>query len=183
MENPFPGMNPYLEHSDLWRSVHGLLIAKATEALNSTLPKKYYARNDIRTYQATERDVYPDVSVDIVRETKSVYHAGTAVADPPAAPATAKYNFFEMREGFIEIRLSSDNKKVTVIELLSHANKAGGEGRRLYLQKQIEMMESDINFVEIDLLRRGQHTVALPAKEIEVKTTSDYLPSLTHPNN
>ena len=52
---------------------------------------------------------------------------------------------------------------VTTIEVLSPRNKtAGSEGRKLYRQKQREILSSDTHLLEIDLLRAGQHTVAAP---------------------
>lgn len=39
---------------------------------------------------------------------------------------------------------------------------AGSESNRLYRQKQREVLSSQIGLIEIDLLRHGQHTVAVP---------------------
>jgi hypothetical protein len=49
-----------------------------------------------------------------------------------------------------------------VIEVLSPANKRPGPGRDLYLRKQDEILASTANLVEIDLLRDGDPTVAIP---------------------
>ncbi|MGH3577865.1 MAG: DUF4058 family protein, partial [Mycobacterium sp.] len=50
-----------------------------------------------------------------------------------------------------------------VIEVLSPANKAAGsEGRRLYLAKQRQLLESQTHLLEIDVLRQGEHTAAPP---------------------
>src|SRR6266513_2593473 len=117
-------MDPYLEHSDLWRSVHGLFISEATRALNLLLPEKYYARNDVRTYETSDRFVYPDVNIELVREQRAQYRTGTSIAEPPDEPAVAHFLPFEMREDFLEIRATADSRKVTIIELLSHSNKA-----------------------------------------------------------
>ena len=56
---------------------------------------------------------------------------------------------------------------MTVIELLSPSNKRSGEWRSAYLQKQMSYMESSVNLVEIDFLRQGQHTVAVPDYALE----------------
>lgn len=73
----------------------------------------------------------------------------------------------EQREVFLEIRdPESGDRVVTTIELLSHANKAAGtDGRDLYLRKQREMLESAVNLVEIDLLRAGRHSTAVPKRD------------------
>jgi hypothetical protein len=46
---------------------------------------------------------------------------------------------------------------VTVIELLSPANKrAGADGRREYLRKREQILQSTVHLVEIDLLLKGE---------------------------
>lgn len=60
-----------------------------------------------------------------------------------------------VREAFLEIR-SQDDRVVTVIEILSPANKVPGEGRDLYQRKRMRILGSLTNLVEIDLLRVGQ---------------------------
>jgi hypothetical protein len=69
----------------------------------------------------------------------------------------------EVRQPFLEIRdLRAGKRVVTVIEILSPANKRRGAGHDLYLQKQSEILVSDAHLVEIDLLRAGEPTVAIP---------------------
>ena len=52
---------------------------------------------------------------------------------------------------------------MTCIELLSLSNKTPGEhGRYLYLRKQREILYGKVHLVEIDLLRGGEHTTAVP---------------------
>jgi len=41
MPIPFPGMNPYLEHPDLWPEVHQKLMAALAETLQTQLPPVY----------------------------------------------------------------------------------------------------------------------------------------------
>ncbi len=68
-------------------------------------------------------------------------------------------------ETFVEIYCGprSERRLVTSIELLSLTNKTPGEhGRDLYLRKQREILESKVHLVEIDLLRDGEHTTAVP---------------------
>ncbi|HLK58913.1 MAG TPA: DUF4058 family protein, partial [Chthonomonadaceae bacterium] len=68
---------------------------------------------------------------------------------------------------------------VTVIEVLSPANKApGSEGRREYQQKQRELLHSDTHLLEIDLLRHGAHSVAAPLENLPPRDTWDYIISL-----
>ncbi len=49
---------------------------------------------------------------------------------------------------------------ITVIELLSPANKQSPAGRRQYLKKQSELLAAGVNLVEIDLLRGGTWVMA-----------------------
>jgi len=70
----------------------------------------------------------------------------------------------EVREPFLQIfsRLEGE-RLVTTVEVLSPSNKTpGSPGRDLYLRKQREVLGSQTNLVEIDLLRGGEHTTAVP---------------------
>jgi hypothetical protein len=78
-------------------------------------------------------------------------------------------------ESYLEIREHGGGKVITVIEFLSPANKSGGEGQKLYLQKQRELLQSDANLVEIDLLRSGTRVIAFPEHRIPAQHRGDYL--------
>ena len=68
-----------------------------------------------------------------------------------------------VRHVFVQIRDRDTRSVVTVIEVLSPGNKqAGSDGRREYLNKRALALQSDVNLVEIDLLRDG---VRLPMGE------------------
>jgi Protein of unknown function (DUF4058) len=70
----------------------------------------------------------------------------------------------EVRETLLEIHAQPGGERlVATIEVLSLANKTpAGHGRTPYLQKQQEVLQSQVHLVEIDLLRGGQHTTAVP---------------------
>jgi hypothetical protein len=61
------------------------------------------------------------------------------------------------REGnkYLKIKETRSERIVTVIELLSPANKQPGEDREAYLAKRNEYLATGTNLVEIDLLRAG----------------------------
>ena len=40
-DNPFPGMNPYLENSDIWPDFHNELIGQLRDVLGPQLPDRY----------------------------------------------------------------------------------------------------------------------------------------------
>ena len=63
----------------------------------------------------------------------------------------------EHREYFLVLRDRETLRIVTLIELLSPSNKrAGSDGREQYLDKREEVVQSQTNLVELDLLRGGQ---------------------------
>jgi hypothetical protein len=58
--------------------------------------------------------------------------------------------------------------------VLSPANKLPGEGQRLYRQKQQELCAAQVSLVEIDLLRKGERVLSLPAERMPRKLQSTY---------
>jgi hypothetical protein len=63
----------------------------------------------------------------------------------------------EQRERYIAIVSLPNRELVTVIELLSPANKrVGADGRREYLRKREQILQSAVHLVEIDLLLKGE---------------------------
>jgi hypothetical protein len=185
MPSPFPGMDPYLEDSEIWRGVHHYFITFTASALNTVLPPRYVAAVDERLYLVQpDRDIYPDVRVQQVHRGRSAKHpssvgsTATVAADPPWV---LNVEPVEVSEGFIDIILPAEGRRViTTIEFLSPSNKrTGSEGRELYRAKQHEVLASDTHLVEIDLLRRGEHTVAAPLQSLLRKGAWDYLVSLS----
>ena len=75
----------------------------------------------------------------------------------------------EERLGYIEIRDKSSRELVTVVELLSPANKRPGADREQYLTKRRRLLQSSTHLVEIDLLR------AWPRMPVERLPACDYL--------
>src|SRR5438874_8759234 len=128
MPSPFPGMDPYLEHSSLWSGVHQGLITNARAALNRMLPPQYVADIGERLYVVQpERSIYPDV---VVVERPPAPPPGSlgagqavgAMASDPRWVLTVQPA--EIREVFIEILATADESRViTVIEVLSPSNK------------------------------------------------------------
>ena len=166
-ENPFPGMNPYLEHPRLWSGVHHGFIATLRAELNQMLPEQYVADVDERVYVEradTARVIYPDVTISrpVSTPRSTQEPRAVALADPPVKVELHPY---PVREPFIQIYAIRKGKRelVTVIELLSPANKTpGAQGRELYLQKQRDLIRSTTHLMEIDLLHEGEHTVLVP---------------------
>jgi hypothetical protein len=60
------------------------------------------------------------------------------------------------KEAYVEVRQRSDGRLITLIEVVSPANKITKEGRRLYLERRDEVRKMNANIVEIDLVLQGQ---------------------------
>ncbi|QZZ19129.1 DUF4058 family protein [Leptothermofonsia sichuanensis E412] len=159
MPSPFPGMNPYLENPVLWREVHKLLIAELARTLNSQLDPRYRVAVEERVYQDSDGSLLVGIPDDMVvrsspsdqslpEEKISTTVASTPVTVTLPMPTTA-------REWYLEVRRVRTREVITVIEILSPANKREGEGQREYLEKRQKILGSATHLVEIDLLRSG----------------------------
>jgi len=173
MPSPFPGMDPFLEHPDLFPDLADSLIACMRESLNGGLPEPYLASIGSRIWaEASQRPIGPDVKVlrpEVPSPAQGTSPGGIAVAEVTATePITVRAPQVEIREPFLEIYAGPGKARlITIIEVLSPTNKTpGAHGRELYLQKQREALVSQVNLVEIDLLRCGQHTTAVPREQV-----------------
>jgi hypothetical protein len=90
MPSPFPGMDPYLEHSARWPGMNQRLINRMSDVLNGLLPSHYIADIGERLYVVQpRRSIYPDVvvveqpSVELPEKATSGGTAALAVSDPP----------------------------------------------------------------------------------------------------
>lgn len=181
MPSPFPGMDPYLEAPRRWPDVHQALITYIRDALQPDIRPRYHARMGERVYILNPlQAIEPDVSLLSQRRPDPggarVHEPGVRYAVPvpePRAPAQAEMDEpvrfmvlrVEQREPFVEI-VHGDGEVVTVIEVLSPANKAPGEGHQQYRRKQEQILNSPVHLVEIDLLSAGLATVVIPAEEL-----------------
>ena len=86
MPSPFPGMDPYIEHPEVWSDFHGDLAAEIRAELNKVIQPRYVARLTPRvTYEVVEidetRSVRPDVGIWQRRPGRSGWVEG-----PPSSP-------------------------------------------------------------------------------------------------
>ena len=169
MPSPFPGMDPYLEDPARWPDLHQSLITYIRDALQPQLRPRYHARMGERVYILERPQVmYPDIVLvqRPLREKAPAYGEAavqtTEVEVPLDAPFVLTLPPAEHREPFVEIVHVAGDEVVTVIEVLSPANKTAGGGHRLYRSRQQTILDSDVHLVEIDLLSKGMPTVALP---------------------
>jgi hypothetical protein len=159
MPSPFPGMDPWLE-GPYFGDLHSSLITYVREALNSAMPPGYTARGTYLVWMDDELRREPDVGA----YGPDLAPGGTAVAALPGLAALGTRRAPEPREQvYLEIRGNQGERLVTAVEILSRSNKRpGGAGRKAYEDKQEEFRLGGVNLVEIDLLRAGAHTTAVP---------------------
>jgi len=163
MPSPFPGMDPYLEHAGLWPDVHHRLISLISDEIAGQVRPRYYVRIEERVYLSDEftpgrRVIVPDVHVTAGsaagRPLSPRDGGGVAVAEPIGV--TVEFRG-EIREPRLEIIDREGHRVVTVIEILSPANKAyKGRGRTSFEEKRDEVTDSESHWIEIDLLRDGE---------------------------
>ena len=162
MPSPFPGMDPYLE-GDLWQEFHDRLANQISVQLLPLLRPKYVALLAKRYVLdspalgvfdvAPPRIFYPDVHV-------ATSPAAGTTASPSSTQATITEPTVELPsivavpQLSVEVRDVAQRRLVTIIEILSPANKQG-EGAREYRERRIELLRTDAHLVEIDLLRGG----------------------------
>ncbi len=167
MPSPFPGMDPYTESRSAWPVLHYRLPGLAADQLQPQLAPRYVAMAEERVYlEEPHEEIVPDISLRRRPRAEGDRATGVAVAEQTVTGLSLWIEApepVEAREYFIEIRSLPDQELITVIELLSPSNKRmAGRGRARYLRKQQRILQSKVNLVEIDLLRRGAWTVALP---------------------
>ncbi|MEO2089002.1 MAG: DUF4058 family protein [Gemmataceae bacterium] len=176
MPSPFPGMDPWLESPGAFPSVHGSLIHLIRDALNAQLPDSYFATTDRLVWVDPELRREPDVSAfgpehrpggEVPTGPFAEEGMVAVAAEPVAEP---------WEEPYLEIMSAEGDRLVTAIEILSPANKRSGDnGRTSYLQKQNEFRLGNVNLVEIDLLRGGAHTTAIPLPRLrQIAPRFDY---------
>jgi hypothetical protein len=160
MPSPFPGMDPYLEGAR-WMGVHAQLSVELARQLGPQIRPKYVALIEERVVV----DVVDFADGDRDRPTKrrpDVALVATGVAgaltggEPAAAPLRVATIVPEAVTHFaVEIRDTADKSIVTSIEILSPTNKRGG-GYEAYLSRRGQVLHSEANLVEVDLLRTGE---------------------------
>ena len=164
MPSPFPGMDPYLE-GEMWQEFHETLAGAIRAQLMPLLAPQYVAllaKRYVVDYSALgifdvlrDRVIYPDVHVvkpPGVAPATEPSSGGVAIAEP-AVELPSLY-LADMPLLHVEIRDVSQRRLVTMLEILSPANKHG-DGIRHYADRRLEVMRTETHLLEIDLLRQG----------------------------
>lgn len=176
MPIPFPGMNPYLEHPDLWPTVHRKFIKAITNRLTHQLAPIYQVRLCERHYHVSgedslvvgspgfswradsniqRRDIEStDIAISLPSASLAPTPNGEAPAQiPPKRPISVLVPVPQkIYETYLEI-VNAAGEVITVIEALSPKKKRPGRGRGLYERQRETIFGSPSHFVEIDLLR------------------------------
>jgi hypothetical protein len=173
MPSPFPGMDPYLE-GEIWQEFHETLAGSIRGQLLAQLPPKYVALLAKRYVVGApasgilpglglnivdwpqQRVIYPDVHVAALperklREPAVGYGAGVTLMEPAVEVANP---LPEAPQLSIEVRDVAQRRLVTLIEILSPANKHS-QGTLEYFERRMRLLQTDTHLLEIDLLRDG----------------------------
>ena len=159
MPSPFPGMNPFLEHEDAWHDFHASFMPRVRDVVSAQVDPRYIVKIDEHIYihemSAEQRRFVGRADITVGRGAPAVGGAAaTAVAEAPVERYLPAVDV--ERAAFVEIRDRRNRQLITLIELLSPANKRPGGDREQYLGKRHEIVASTAHFVEIDLLRGGE---------------------------
>lgn len=161
MRSPFPGMDPYIECPELWSDFHNDLASEIRAQLNQTIQPAYFARlTPYVTYEVIEVGktfgIRPDVGIWGLQSSPPESRSAAAIATP--APVESRVALdIPLRLHRVEIRATSTQELVTVIEILSPVNKRPGhDAYRDYQRKRRDLLRSPVHLLELDLLRGGE---------------------------
>jgi len=172
MPTPFPGMDPYLERLHLWVQIHASLIIDIQRFLTPLLRPRYNVAIEQHTYLTflpsdEQSSGIPDILLALPKD--QIDEESMVATTNLASPLVSELPMPKVViERYLEVRDTVNKEVVTVIEVLSPANKKGREGRAQYERKRLKVLASLTNLVEIDLIRAGK---PLPMK---VEQISDY---------
>lgn len=117
MPTPFPGIDPYLERSNLWRQIHIELIVDIQRFLAGHLRPHYFVAIEEHSYLALLP--FDDRLVDIPDV------LDVASPDKPGfpLPITGELPIPEtIKQRYLEIRDVATREVITIIEILSPTN-------------------------------------------------------------
>ena len=173
-------MDPYLEVR--WSDVHVKLLTYIGETLQPLLPRDLRARSEERVLlEASEGDLRHyrgNIAVVELPRGREPHVAtagarpGTAMMEPVLIDLAERPPF----DRFVQIiDVSSGNRVVTVIEVLSPWNKRGGRLNEEYRRKVEDYADAGVNVVEVDLLRSARGRLPVGQEDLPVHRRTPYL--------
>ncbi|HZQ11095.1 MAG TPA: DUF4058 family protein [Anaerolineae bacterium] len=168
MHSPFPGMDPYLEDPSGWSDFHTRYLVELSNALSARVSPNFIVRVEERVY-LTQPDfgrkefVIPDVT--IAKHPRTA-HENAADYGVITTPTLVEPLFDpEVKDRYLEILDSQNRQVITTIELMSPINKRhGAPGYEDFWRKRRELFESQVHWIEIDLLREGERPYRISGK-------------------
>jgi hypothetical protein len=110
MPSPFPGINPYLEDSAYWSSIHHWLITEIARLLNQKLAPKYVVAVEVGIYETSgEKSTLIGIPDNIItkssKNTIKSPESNVSVAVPSTEPLTIELSTPEtIKQGYLEVR-------------------------------------------------------------------------------
>lgn len=177
-QNPFPGMNPYLEQ--FWRGVDTTFMVYLCDQLQEALPDGLWA--SVEEAVTVDDDLLesaqpfrPDVHV--AESWENPEHRATSASAVVVAEPLVLIDAEERMERHVQI-VEAGGRVITAIEVLSATNKLALERRRSYRRKRRAYQDGGVNVVEIDLVRDGDYIVLAPEDEIPPSRRAPYIISV-----
>ncbi|WP_337177091.1 DUF4058 family protein [Paludisphaera sp.] len=160
MPSPFPGTDPYLERDVAWHDFHERFLILGAGVIGAQVRPDFIVRVDDHILlselpEEPRRTVgRADLSVVEARTREVPGPEGVAPLDAPTRVRLPEVE--ATRESYLSVVDRASREVVTVVELLSPANKRrSGPDRARYLAKRASVLASRASLVEIDLLRGG----------------------------
>ena len=179
INSPFPGMDPFLEHAAEWRGVHTRLIVAISDLIADMLPVQFVVKIE-GSVQLIDWDgdvdsrMFPDVFISRKSAIRESQLTTVAIAAPTTIVTAPNYPKVTYR--WLEIKDRESREVITTIEILSPFNKTG-KGYEEFKAKRKKVIQSQANWLEIDLLRSGKRPFEL------VGGTSDYYAMMRRANS
>ena len=151
-------MDPYLEMH--WEDVHTRLIGYFADAIQPQLADDLIARMEEKVYVEDAGEIRlrkPDVRiVEMPGLSRGDFAGGGAAV--LEEPMLLEPIGDPIRHRSVLIYDSAGQRIITAIELLGPWNKSPGKATQAYMEKREKYLDSEINLVEIDLIRTGDWT-------------------------
>jgi Protein of unknown function (DUF4058) len=144
--------HPPLHPTRHWESFHSRWATAIADALDRTLPPRYFAEVQIHLGSRIEADVAEFESASLaVAANGSAGGVGVQTWAPPAPPLVMPAVFPDDFE--IQLRDNEDDARlVAVIELISPGNKDRSETRRAFAAKCAAYLQRGIGLIIVDIV-------------------------------